>query len=207
VGDLVLLLEGKVFKGVVYGYFMIWKAYEQFDKGIMKCVNSGMRAWNWTTGRTKVDLANSMLFVAPMIESTGVALYSTSLLPVIAPLFFGASLIYMHLNKNVEKAEEKASENRAMSTIVLDREKISKFCTPVLFSISGSESFLGYVGEGSANNGYWLSLGFGMRGFSEYVMRADSLPPRKNVLSRAKDGLIDMLENYRAEPVVDSLVL
>ena len=35
----------------------ISKAYEKLDDAIMYGVNKGVRAWNWSTGRTKSDLA------------------------------------------------------------------------------------------------------------------------------------------------------
>ncbi|MEI7719030.1 MAG: hypothetical protein WCI72_04125 [archaeon] len=35
--------------------------YETIDSGIMYGVNKGVQAWNWTTGRTKFELANGLL--------------------------------------------------------------------------------------------------------------------------------------------------
>ena len=52
----------------------IWSAYQKFDDVVMYGVNKGVRAWNWTTGKTKTDLANSLLTVAPIFEG-GVLCY------------------------------------------------------------------------------------------------------------------------------------
>jgi len=35
----------------------ISKAYQKLDDAVMCGVNKGVRAWNWSTGRTKSDLA------------------------------------------------------------------------------------------------------------------------------------------------------
>jgi len=49
----------------------ITKGYEWFDNTLMYGANKAAHTWNWTTGRTKSDLANKMLTVAPVMESTG----------------------------------------------------------------------------------------------------------------------------------------
>jgi len=46
------------------------------DDTIMYGVNKGVHAWNWTTGRTKADLANEMLTVASVSESLGAILWA-----------------------------------------------------------------------------------------------------------------------------------
>ena len=45
--------------------------YEKTDDAIMHFVNKGVKAWNWTTGKSKADLVNKMLCVAPIGECVG----------------------------------------------------------------------------------------------------------------------------------------
>ena len=39
--------------------------YQQIDDTIMYGINAGVKAWNWTTGRTKADLALCLAYTAP----------------------------------------------------------------------------------------------------------------------------------------------
>ena len=45
--------------------------YEKTDDAIMHFVNKGVKAWNWTTGKSKADLVNKLLCVAPIGECVG----------------------------------------------------------------------------------------------------------------------------------------
>src|SRR3989338_7017707 len=43
----------------------------RIDNGIMKGVNAGVRAWNWTTGRTKKSLSNILMNASLLGVMTG----------------------------------------------------------------------------------------------------------------------------------------
>ena len=45
-----------------------------------------------------------------------------------------------------------------------------------------------------------FGIGMGIRASSHYVMRAESLPPRKNCLSRGKDWLVEKLNEIDLSP-------
>ena len=57
----------------------ISKAYEKLDDAIMYGVNKGVRAWNWSTGRTKSDLAN-------LLENSGLVVMTVGNVNCLGPL-------------------------------------------------------------------------------------------------------------------------
>ena len=52
--------------------FMIGKAYKAFDDTIMYGVNKGVKAYNWTFGGTKAELANRMVTPRVAVSSAGI---------------------------------------------------------------------------------------------------------------------------------------
>lgn len=66
--------------------------YKTIDNTLMKGANSVVRAYNWTTGKTKSQLVNSMLIVAPILEISGFIAGRSSLVPL-SPVY----LLLSHL--------------------------------------------------------------------------------------------------------------
>ena len=91
-------------------------------------------------------------------------------------------------NKKIEQLEENALKSEAKDFFAESAKEAYAFSghvyngTAIPFGISG-------LVDGSPMALYWASWGI-LRGGSFQVMRAEYLPPRKNVLSRAKDQLI-----------------
>jgi hypothetical protein len=74
------------------------RIYDSFDSFIMKGINTGVRAWNWTTGRTKADLANTLLTIAPMADTVYVSSIDFSK-DHLSWTFLPIMLLYSHLSQ------------------------------------------------------------------------------------------------------------
>lgn len=164
--------------------------FPHVDDIIMKGVNNGVRAWNWTTGMTKADLANIMLAGSVIAESVGVGMDNKSLAPFVFLTMGSFAVRFQFLNSKIEKMENDASESNAKSAKAENyKEK---------YRSTGSSHFmLGGVFESFSipNLGWTLfSAGLGIiDATSFYVMRADNPPPRKNCLSRGWEKTIGWL--------------
>ena len=63
---------------------------------------------------------------------------------------------------------------------------------------------LGLYFQGVGDN-FWnlcMSSSFMAKTASEYIMRVQDTPRRKHVLSRARDRLTEMVEDYKPNPVI-----
>ncbi len=184
---------------------IISKAYGALDEAIMKGVNSGVRAYNWTTGRTKADLANKLLTIAPIAESTGFIgmSYNNPFTLGLSIFMSGIYILLSHTqqetNKKMEVAEQRALENSCLDFIVENWKNSAAFLGP-MWSIVGS--FIGYTemrrSDGLSSTNYLIAGGNLVRGASFYVMRADYFPPRKSAVKKGLEKLAEIAENYKA---------
>ena len=188
--------------------------YDRFDDTVMKGVNAYVRAYNWTTGKTKYDLANSMLIGGSIISSTGM-LIGASMIPrynlLFAP-FCVFPLIGSHIgqkkNYAQKKLEEDAQEKHCKS---LEVEKMNESRRKSSLSNLGWASMefsLGSIPPFYLSSSLFLSsfgTHFLFSGVSDYVMRAENLPPKKSVFSRAWEkgkNLVGKL-NESPEPAIE----
>ena len=90
--------------------------FKPFDDALMYVVNKGVKAWNWTTGQTKADLANQLLTIAPVAESFG---HFGTINPGIAAFLTCGWLFYSHndqkKNREMESLEQEAIESSCMN--------------------------------------------------------------------------------------------
>ena len=187
----------------------VW-AYEKFDKGMMCLANQSLKSWNWVTGRTKKDLV------------TGVNLFSTATLSggsIVAPGVLGIPLAVAYtlifgvvtlVNRDYCKREE-AIEGQDVKDLQLESYKKGlRAYGPFMGLVGGVHLALGADSQGAGLVGSHIMAGgrFGQM-FSNYLMRADPVPPRKNVFARAKDGLVKIIEEsvLNPEPSLDGLGL
>jgi len=179
--------------------------FELLDDGLMYLANKGVQAWNWTTGKTKADLANKMLTVAPVLETLGALNTNPFLISTLIPLSFYASHVRQKGNTQMEKIEVDALEKGAASLDVEEYKRKSKEIAPVWLANSAlwqvHTSAKGYILHDRSVTDSLLSLGFAVRAGSYYVMRTDYLPPKKNVFSRARDKLTEMLQGINWNPL------
>lgn len=167
----------------------IFKAYEKLDDSIMYIANKGVKAWNWTTGQTKADLANQMLTVAPILEITG-GLIMHPILGIYCTPFLLVPHMNQLINKKVEGLEIAAAKKGLKPAPEI--YKPYELAGPLYFGFAGYDySCFNEV----------IGTGFSIRAASKYVMRADYLPPGKSVFERAKDKLVEKLKASTPVPV------
>ncbi len=177
------------------------------DDAVLTGVNSGVSAWNWTTGKTKIDLVNNILSAGAVSENLAfVNLAYES--PVILPFALGLSaltLFYTHSKhneySNIADLEEKAISNGLLHPVV---EECKSKCAERGYR----DSIYGTVITGvpvfhpdfSSDIGLSYSL-FGageiLQGLAHQTMRADYFPPRKNCVKRGMDNVSNMLKELK----------
>jgi hypothetical protein len=174
-------------------------AYNKLDDGIMSLANAAVHAWNWTTGRSKADLAN-LLFLSAM----GTGVYSGSVSDGLAGAI-GSTVIssvptyqFCSRNMRIEEQEKKATNAALKSGDAEIAKAWNKYFLCPFGLILESVSVIAGLSEtspepGKFNSRACLNLELGLIGFSFYVTRADYLPPRKNCISRGIDILEEML--------------
>lgn len=183
--------------------------YKKFDDAVMYAVNKGVKAWNWTTGGTKTSLANGMLSVAPVLESTGIfmtgGLYGGIGIGLIGSFVY-VTISHFDQKTNIkqEKEEIKALEDGLKLPDSKYNSNNKKW--GCIFNVWGvyltaTYSTFGRNNESIADEGMLtLGLGQAVRGTSHYVMRAENFPPRKNVLSRTADKIREKLAERKLQP-------
>lgn len=178
------------------------------DDTIMAGVNSGVRVWNWTTGRTKADLANMMLTGSAIGLGLGACLFTGE--KAVNPLGKGAVLVvgaggcfvahmFQRGNIKIEELEGKAMEDSAMSLRAEEMKGEMGVTGCGLSLIAGTGLVMASAGSDLPLEA--IHSGFLAMGVSCYVMRADTVPPRKNALARGLDMTRDLLRKVRVEPV------
>jgi nitrate reductase NapE component len=179
--------------------------YERFDNFMMRRVNEAVKVWNWTTGRTKADLANMFVMASVAIPIVNVAVSGGySLLAAEVPFGLGAPFRIM-TNKIIERLEKDAIESGLMNPTV-EAYKIEcrfngalwSFAYPLATStIALHDRYM----EGNMTVYETFTASALMVGASKYVMRADYMPPRKNAFARGFEKLKDMVRTGAMQPV------
>ena len=179
----------------------IFNLQEKIDDALMYAVNKGVKAWNYTTGRTKKDLANSLLTVAPIFEGAGFINMNPVLGVLLAGCFLHSSHRDQKFNNKFEIIEEKAKEKGVL--LPPEYYTLNKTQGYGFVVLAGVQTSLGYSTD---NVGcYIVGIGHNLRALSNFVMCAEDLPPRKNVFVRAKNKIKEKLSeinwNIAPQPV------
>ncbi|MBS3098914.1 hypothetical protein J4462_01745 [Candidatus Pacearchaeota archaeon] len=171
------------------------RAYTALDDVLMKGAEAVVKSYNWTTGRTKADLANKLLTVAPILESAGVFGVGSFYILPLCGAFLLASHFQQRMNKKTELAEKKSMSDGAVDyEIVMAYDLNSQYGKMIAISslLQASISLLSKHPEDSL----MIAAGQAVRSGSHYVMRTDFLPPRKNCLSRGLERLAELADEY-----------
>jgi len=164
----------------------------------MYCANKAVRAYNWTTGKTKADLANKLLTIAPIAESVGMIIISP-ILSTFTPLTLLGSHMAQKENSRLEELELDALDLHAKNSEAEKYKNYARFFGPILLATGNLLSFSSPFNK--ASEGFCVfGAGIVIRGSSYYFMRADPLLPRKNVVRRAVDRLEEILEKHKTLP-------
>ncbi|MBP7708560.1 hypothetical protein KA107_02650 [Candidatus Pacearchaeota archaeon] len=172
--------------------------YEKFDSAAMTATNKLVMAWNWTTGRTKSDLANSLVYFGGAAIPAGSFIRDSLIGGAILSLFYlPLSVMLTKRNKQVESTESSALE-RGLKDLRVEKIKESYGQTGLVFTLGGSTQLLS---DPLSAGDYCSFAGIEAIALAHYVMRADCLPPRKNVLSRAADSLKEAIQQPALQTV------
>jgi len=174
---------------------------KSIDDAVMSGVNSGVRAWNWTTGRTKADLAN--IFVLGGTGTLiGSAAYKHPIIGLLSLAFLYPATSILKRNRRIEKIESDAADSLAQS-IEVEFSKRDNKCYGNLFLSCSAIQVMGAYGLYATSSSFDFvgdSVGFLLFGVSYHIMRADYLPPRKNCLSRGYDKFKEKIKNVNPIP-------
>lgn len=184
---------------------MIGRMYNAFDKMVLKGVNKGVKAWNWTTGKTKAELANGLDTGYGICVSVG--LYELSPINIILfPITLYACHSHQKTNTMVEKLERDALKKGCLDVKVESSKYLHKIMGNIsalsgAFLISSNQmvgntdkDFVRYLGQ------FTMAGGLFMQTACCYVMRTDYLPPGKNCIQRGREKLAEIIEAYRPQP-------
>ncbi len=180
-------------------------AYKTLDDIIMYGANKAVKIYNWTTGKTKADLANNLLDLSTILVSLGMV-NSIPIIPMLGvPVFYYLNKFWKKENINIESREINALEKSSLDGRVEDYKYLASFVSIPFYALSI------FIAHGNHNNGYFikddavfdytLSVGFISHGSSFYVMRADYLPPIKNIFKKTIESLEKLVQKTQIELV------
>ena len=183
--------------------------------------NKGVRAYNWTTGGTKADLANECGVLSAISLSLTPSAFQS---PLWVKALWPATLIRNEYllqgeRKEIERLEITALKD-GLKTLKVEEYKYDcehrGFGDFIMISIVGSISLL-YLSHPPKNNsdnfvnysetGMFLiisSLFFDSAW--NYIMRTENLSPRKNCVRRATEKIKEQVEALRRKPALEDMV-
>lgn len=188
--------------------------YESLDAKLLAGAEKAVQAWNWTTGRTRTDLANALLRIAPICEIGGLV-FSTnknlnfyeSVYLVAGGLMMGAvSFAKIDHNRGLEKREEDALRQGCLDPLAEECRESGK-SESATYGILGTMVCTATLVPQASTATNLVGAGFFMRAASAYIMRVSNLPPRKDCLSRGIDHLKQGLESLAEEQPQPAYVL
>ena len=169
--------------------------FKKLDDLVLAGANVAVRAYNWTTGGTKAELANGLLWTGTGIMSAT----SPYEIPIVLPLVY----LITKINQYHEKKEILASDSQLKD---LDVEK-RKTTYALLGYMSAGFSAIYGIGIFTETESKKilkdsiLSLGMLTISLSEHIMRADYLPPQKDIVARLIDRYHERQEQKTLIPV------
>lgn len=174
------------------------KAYQVLDDSIMWGAEAAAGTYNWTTGGTKDELANLMSSTASVFGFLGFISNTELLIQTISPINF-ALYIDQKRNTRYTKLEIKAIERGAKSLEAEGWKNSCKFNGYLSGVCSLALIKSGYSAETprDALSFYFIGTLCILNTASGFVMRTDYKPPRKNVLRRAGDAIVEAINEYR----------
>jgi len=168
---------------------------QKLDDALLYGAQKAVNTWNWTTGGTKVGLANKLLSVAPIVETAGQFAFDEILGILTGSVYIIVSHYCQKFNQRQQQYEELAEKSDALDIAVETVYKPSQkrigghslALAGVLTSCYALTDNIGSVFVGGGN---------AIRSSSHFIMRTDSPKPRKNCVSRGVDKLSEMIESY-----------
>jgi len=190
---------------------ILFEGYNFLDAALMKGVNAGVRAYNWTTGGTKFELAKNLSMTAPVLESIGFLNIDPSSAAICIFNYLAISHIDQRVFEDIDKAERNALGMNALSSFAeKNKNTICRFNGLWWPSIGSYLYFIssrtdGYFVHDRTETNMAILIGNFIRGGSHFIMRADYLPPRKNCVQRGLEKLAEWQEAATAKPAVQNV--
>jgi len=178
---------------------------KSLDDMLMSAANTAVHAWNFTTGRTRSELS-TLLFGAGSIvlgvdsvtypDATLVRSYTT------IPIYSYITVKMGIGSKKMEERENNATHKQMKDLNVEMYKYLGKSIGILVAGISGFFYFASKMqtDPDSSNSDLLWSIGDGLIAASLLISAADSLPPRKNCLSRGYDKLCQIAKSYQRRP-------
>lgn len=181
----------------------------KIDEKLLYAANKAVHAYNWVTGGTKSELANGVLSLG--LISFAAAGFVTG----IPGGIIGSALIlkgaHEEQKENIrfDNLEEKTKEKECLNIEVEARKEFLKERIPYQLAVAGvlgvTSVISSFGGQDTPNLEAELvatygSISMALWSFSDYVMRTNPMPPRKNVFARAKDRLVEIVKSYSRKP-------
>lgn len=161
--------------------------YWDFDMKAVYLAQKSVNAWNWTTGKRKADLANTLYKISGVVD-TGSFLFSQ--IPELAIPWGFVSLMFIPLTCDLHKLLEKTEDQIAKGGNKIDSYSGMRAISNL--NLVGMAALPIVLPDFFPKEG--IAAGMGLRAFAAYVMRADNPSAGKNVFSRAKDKLVDKVK-------------
>lgn len=178
------------------------RGYRAFDDAVMSGFNGIVKGWNYLTGDTKAGLANKLLTVSAVCF--GASGFAESYWRGIRD-----TAIFSLLNHGIARVNLKTEELEANSSLqglrhpyVEETKYLLSIVAPIaslagmfLLGIPAARE-AGYMEKRknvSETPVFLVGAGLTLLGAAHYVMRADYMPPSKNILERGKEGLANLV--------------
>lgn len=168
--------------------------FDAVDDALMYGSNKAVHAWNWTTGGTKSELANLL-----DVSATAGIISGTFGLDKIFGATFAPVLLLVCYMRNKNNKDKEMEEIAALRGGLINPrvESFKRLCKmgaayQTMFSIAVAihgEAALSKQNYVTAGADFVNSLSLLAHAASNYIMCADSLPPRKDCVTRGLDYL------------------
>ena len=185
------------------------KGYQKFDDLMMYAANKSVHAYNFTTGKTKADLANLLLDTSIISIFAGFA--------VIHPIFTPVGLVHYSSMKDAQKKyielehDEAIAANQCLKDLNVESNKEINRKIGVAW-LGASSVVASLIPLHAVTKDYkalealaFMSVGFNSASLASFVIRTDYLPPQKNCISRGIDKLTDLIASHKTQPVHASI--
>lgn len=183
----------------------ISKAYEALDFIVMKGTNKAVKAYNWTTGATKLEFANDLINFGAIASSA----FSLTAMPVYAGMPMCLFSLYSaHISQSVFKVmgnEERDALSNHLKNYTIEEAKNKALpfggYSCLLVAVNSTANLI-YKSQSSEKEigQIELTIMSGCYSAAFQIMRTDNLPPRKNCISRGLEKLTDLYNSSQTKP-------
>lgn len=159
--------------------------YYKADQFLVDMGDEAVKAWNWTTGRTRAELADVLNVSGSTLAVGSALLIGDTLWTAIQGVGWGSLTLFNHI-LNYEQDSLESDEDIKHNGSEINRGR-HKSTGPGLLALGGIA-----ISGGSLVSELY-GAGAGIFGASSYVMRSDYNPPkRKDCVRRGLDKLAEM---------------